>query len=1035
MFAEIVNFGPTIRLVPNSSIQFVEYAFNLESFGRLSRRFIERPPSRAGRRGDANTCELIPAWVDADDPAGVEPAANPSDREYTISERGALEMFLQKWVPVPMLRVRAGTDGSEELDRGPTNWARVRVAGVCHGSHGNAFTHRVVFAFDTHLLERRKNRPYAAPSHEDAANQQEFRFAYRFRDIAWFLGALPAQGESAAPDNFQDWVPAWLNEMFRELKQAQRPERALRDSDFPNELESHARYLVFLEVLARAVKPRAIRLIDTVSDNAVAKPVSVDLILDVGNSRTCGILVESHPNEDRVDVNNSLVLALRDLSEPERIYAQPFESHVELSEAQFGRSHLSVHSSRGRAFFWPSPVRIGPEAARFQQTAQGTEAATGMSSPKRYLCDTRAVNQEWRFPERDYANNSHPLIDRAIRQLVYIRGDVIEQLEVDRKRYGFRLASDDRTGATRLTFSRSSFFTFMMAEIVCQAISMINNPGVRESRRTKDAPRRLRRIIMTVPPAMAVQEQRLMRSRAEGAVKLVWQLMGWWDNPAAGLIVPDVHVAWDEASCVQFVYLYGEITQKLGGSISGFLRLVGRERLFAEAESRPAAAVKPEPSVRIASIDIGGGTSDLMITTYYMEGRAIKPVQNFREGFRTAGDDILKGVVERAVLPTIEAHLRATGHPDPRGFLIDRFGGDRANMAEQEKHLRRQFVLRIACPIALRMLSDAEGATPLAEAQALGRSFDDFFAARSADAGLPEPPPKRLLDFVEDAARQQGANAFTLADCVFTTDLDLIGQVVRSVLDQVINHLCEAVYEFDCDLVMLSGRPSLLPPLVDLVVNKLAVSPDRVLPLHQYQAGNWYPFRSRDNRRISDPKTATAVGGMLCALAESQVTNFTMFTSRLGLRSTAKFIGEIERDGRLLLENVYFNNVDLDTERRSNEMRHTFKYYAPIRLGYRQLPLERWITSPLYSLRLRAGPETAQIKMPISVTMERASDGVVDEDAPEALIQSELMKEDFRIADAYDANGVEVSRRMELVLNTLDDEHGYWLDTGILAVG
>ena len=424
-----------------------------------------------------------------------------------------------------------------------------------------------------------------------------------------------------------------------------------------------------------------------------------------------------------------------------------------------------------------------------------------------------------------------------------------------------------------------------------------------------------------------------------------------------------------------------------------------------------------------------------MITTYYMEGRAIKPVQNFREGFRTAGDDILKGVVERAVLPTIEVHLRATGHPDPRGFLIDRFGGDRANMAEQERHLRRQFVVRIACPIALRMLSDAEGARSLADPHALGRSFGDFFSAGSPDTGLPEPPPKRLLDFVEETARQQGASTFALADCVFTTDLDLIGQVVRSVLDQVINHLCEAVYEFDCDLVMLSGRPSLLPPLVDLVVNKLAVSPDRVLPLHQYQAGNWYPFRSRDNRRISDPKTATAVGGMLCALAESQVTNFTMFTSRLGLRSTAKFIGEIERDGRLLLENVYFNNVDLDTERRSNEMRHTFKYYAPIRLGYRQLPLERWITSPLYSLRLRAGPETAQIKMPISVTMERASDGVVDEDAPEALIQSESMKEDFRIADAYDANGVEVSRRMELVLNTLDDEHGYWLDTGILAVG
>jgi hypothetical protein len=45
------------------------------------------------------------------------------------------------------------------------------------------------------------------------------------------------------------------------------------------------------------------------------------------------------------------------------------------------------------------------------------------------------------------------------------------------------------------------------------------------------------------------------------------------------------------------------------------------------------------------------------------------------------------------------------------------------------------------------------------------------------------------------------------------------------------------------------------------------------------------------------------------------------------------------------------------------------------------------------------------------------------------------MKEDFRSADAYDANGTDVSRKMELVLNTLDDEQGYWLDTGILSVG
>uniref|UniRef100_UPI0013DC4B10 virulence factor SrfB n=1 Tax=Stenotrophomonas maltophilia TaxID=40324 RepID=UPI0013DC4B10 len=70
-------------------------------------------------------------------------------------------------------------------------------------------------------------------------------------------------------------------------------------------------------------------------------------------------------------------------------------------------------------------------------------------------------------------------------------------------------------------------------------------------------------------------------------------------------------------------------------------------------------------------------------------------VQNFREGFRIAGDDILKGVVEQLVLPPIQAALAEAGMPDARNFLMERFGGNRANMAEQEKHLRRQFVLRV----------------------------------------------------------------------------------------------------------------------------------------------------------------------------------------------------------------------------------------------------------------------------------------------------------------------------------------------------
>jgi hypothetical protein len=294
-------------------------------------------------------------------------------------------------------------------------------------------------------------------------------------------------------------------------------------------------------------------------------------------------------------------------------------------------------------------------------------------------------------------------------------------------------------------------------------------------------------------------------------------------------------------------------------------------------------------------------------------------------------------------------------------------------------------------------------------------------------------PQQRLLDFLEAPAKQQGAANFSLKSCSFSSHLPVVKECVRAVLDQVFDNLAEAIHAFDCDVVLLSGRPSRLPAVVELLVNKLPVSPDRILPLHEYQAGNWYPFRHQDNRRVGDPKTTTAVGGMLCALAESQLTNFTLFTNRLGLRSTAKFIGEMELSGKLLESKLSFRHNDLDSRATTGD-RAVIRYYAPMRLGYRQLPVERWIATPLYRLRLRTGLDTSQLRLPLEITLERSDGSVVDEDAPDALIRSESLKEEFEVREAVDANGTDVMRKIEFVLDTLESEHGYWLDTGILSV-
>jgi len=1033
MFALPPTFGQTIRLVPHSGIQFIEYEFNVDNVGRLSRRFIERQTDRSEWVGGRPSYRLIPAWNEDPTEGEAEMAARGSDLEYTVSERGALEMFIQKWVPIPMLRLKAGGGDEEQLDTGPTNWVRARLVEAPDRSPDNPVSHRLILAVDTELLERIPNRPYTAPSIDDAQNEHEFRFVYRFRELAWFLGA---SSDDAHQKNasFQQWVPAWLHQLFHQLKQAQRPNRPVKPADFPYALEHYARYLVFLEYLEKAIKPRNLRLIDTVSRAPAIKPVEVDLILDIGNSRTCGILIESYPDQARVDLNNSVVLQLRDLSAPEHVYAEPFDSHVELSQPNFGPEALSRQSARPLAFLWPSPVRVGPEAARFRELAEGTEALSGLSSPKRYLCDTSAVNQDWRFPSQDYGRDgTPPLIDRAMRRYLNAKGDVIAQLEEDRSRYKISTPEEDLVGTLRLSFSRSSFYTFMVAEMVFQTLSMINSAAFRERRTMKDAPRKLRRVILTLPPAMPVQEQRILRSRAKAAIKLIWRLMGWTGNPPPNLTPPEVQAEWDEASCVQFVYLYGEIAQKLGGSIEGFFDLVGRPRPFAEPDRQPEVNARPEKSLRVASVDIGGGTTDLMITTYYQErNRAIKPVQNFREGFRIAGDDILKVVIEQLVLPPIDRALKEAGHPTPRVLLARCFGGDFANMEAQERHLRRQFVVRILEPIALRILADAESGPAVDKEIVQSRLFEDFFAAPENNHDHRSSlPPTRLTDYLEIPARDEGAVDFALSKCRFETDLAAIRAAVSAVLADIFDLLCEAINELDCDVVLLSGRPSRLPEVISLFVNKLAVTPDRVIPMHAYQAGTWYPFRDRDNRRIGDPKTTTVVGGMLCALAEGELPNFHLFTKRLALRSTAHFVGELESSGKLTNAKLCFKRIDLATRAGNQEAR--IQLYGQTKLGFRQLPIERWIATQLYSLRIQAGSDSDRLVRPFEVVIERAAENPED-DAPEALIRSEAMKENLTVIEAVDANGVDVTRKIELKLDTLKSDQGYWLDSGILSV-
>ena len=971
---------PLITLIPNSGVQFWDIDLDMEALPRQARTFWEEPLADQG--AGALAVKLHELVQDAETGQMVDRLTRdvpPVEETYPISARHALDLHLGRWVPLPyfMLLSRSGA-GAEVHDAGPSNWARARLA--LHPAPGPGRTHRLTLAFDTALLPREAAGPYVAPGPDDSARSQEFVFVADPAANAWFLN--------------EAWVGTWLREMLVEMLTAARNGRALRPEDLARGCEHYARYQVMLGLLAATDLLPRVQLVDVVSASLGYVPVAVDLVLDLGNARTCGILIEEHPGQG-MNLSDSFPLALRDLSRAECWHSEPFDSRVEFARARFGRDAVSRQSGRAAAFAWPSPVRVGPEATRLSGARLGNESSTGLSSPKRYLWDTRPASQGWRFNARGDADaKTDPPVSGAFMALLSEDGSVLRQ----------------RRGqpAVRARFSRSSVFTLMLTEILLQAVGQMNAPGTRAQRRDADKPRQLRSLLLTMPPGMPVAEQHILRARAQGAVLLAWDMMGWTGVVPAPRVVANL----DEATATQIVWLHNEVTERLQGDVGALMELVGRVR----------PEVSGTPSLRIASIDIGGGTTDLTISTYALQGvEAIVPRQEFRESFKLAGDDVLERVITAVALPAFAGALRAAGVGDARALLNRTLGQDQGGQSEPERHRRRQFVSLVLEPLGIAMLRAYEGVQ--------GRMVGEVLAGTVAEAlGGVVPAAAAYLEAAAEAAGAAvGPGGFRVGDVVLSVTTQQVEPVVAGVLGPVLADLCEVVWAYDCDVLLLSGRPSRLRAVGDIVLAKAPVPPHRIIGMHRYRVGDKYPFRDAANR-IDDPKTTVAVGAALCVQAEGRLRNFMLRTGRLTMRSTARYIGRMDNNGQIREENVLLRNLDLDGPPATG-VSFRMPFQTATQLGFRQLPLARWTATPLYMMEFANPDDASRMELPLTVTVARRDE--IDPDAPEA----EMQRETFVIDEVEDASGA--SQRtgdVRLRLQTIDDGDGYWRDTGRMMI-
>lgn len=273
----------------------------------------------------------------------------------------AFDLLIGKWLPMPMFE----TDPAGNSSGAPIGWCRVMINRIGEGTEKGTTRFRLTWAFDTKLSDDPLSviSPYY---YDDSAPAKTFAICNKPDMLFGFLSVKEDQ------DAISTYIASLLGIQ-------------------PEKLNHHRyKYLAYYIYLVNFI--RKIGAAPQVTlHNPADGDVPVDMVLDIGNSRTCGVIFEDG------DFTRSVMLELRDLTSPWKTYNKPFDMRLVFRRADFGNDLILPED----VFNWKSIVRVGEEARslvyRSIEDPGIAERANNYSSPKRYLWDHKSSTERWEF--------------------------------------------------------------------------------------------------------------------------------------------------------------------------------------------------------------------------------------------------------------------------------------------------------------------------------------------------------------------------------------------------------------------------------------------------------------------------------------------------------------------------------------------------------------------------------------------------------------------------------------------------------------
>ena len=906
----------------------------------------------------------------------------------------ALHCFENVWLPAPYFWKR-----TEKMFKfGPFNWVRFKLVPSTTAPNDGKKHYNVLMAFDT----RTKYKSDGYNEYPVFPAQYEKLMNFELCSNEFFLM------DYCSPSSDREYIDNYLMKLVH--PDIQRVSQ-LRGEGI-HKLSYIASYVYLIDYLAQNdLFPKVVLYKDT---DVTTR--GVDMIVDIGNSRTTVLLREENAEKNcasRLPFTQVPRLQLTNYTHPletdnEGITNinrndESFDMRLAFRKVDFG--HFGISDSL--QFVYPSFVRLGQEANELIHLAtmsqDSLETLSTYSSPKRYLWDAKPNKEEWRFMSLPGEYDDTILNINGVSKYLENDGRIVE----------------NGTGGITYHYSRRTLMTFSFMEMLLQAQVQINGYDHRKARGNRETPRCIKRIVVTCPTAMSKTERNALTECAKDAVTLLSKFDNSGLSPNIEIVPNYKQYNWyyDEATCAQLVYMYGEVGYKYKGCCSEFFNLYGK-----------CDDGDKQNSLTLASLDIGAGTSDLMISKYtYERGdiTRITPDPVFYDSFYYAGDDMLEALIKNVMYMSQDSALYQQVK-DKLTFeqflqsMKDFVGPDYHGQTMEDRIIRRDFNIQYSIPLMYHFLELVKQ-----KHENCVVHYDDVFAKCE--------PNSIILDYFENRF------VYSLKSVDWEFKYNDVCAIISKEFEPLLKKIATIMFAHACDIVLLSGRPASLQPIRDILLKYYCVAPNRLILLNNYFVGDWYPY-DNNTGYIVDSKPIVAVGAAVAHYAAelSSLNNFVIMTDKLqeNLKSTVNFI-EASREGQPV---TYF----ITPQKHIGDLAVSS---LPTNINVRQLGMDSYPARTLYTIDFN------RMALDKKIRNKANEDGYNYSDAHiYSMVEDEIdgyrkrlpfkitierdpsEMESLSITEIVDRNDVQLSTKiLDLHIQSLGADEKYWLDSGAFA--